>query len=100
MDNINIFSTNWDWEATDAEMELGGIRIGPINPLGMPIADGVNEPDDEKTLQQEENRLRQKLEWQLKQMKDREANGREYLLKHGIIPKLDIPEGSGVYVRY
>ena len=98
MTNIDIDSEEWDREAIDMETKLGGIRIGPIKPLGTPTDDCVNTMDDEEALQREEKMLRQKLIRQLKQMKERETNGREYLLKHGIILKQDVPESLGVYV--
>ena len=94
MTNIDIFSAEWNREATDAEAELGGIRIGPLKPVGRPTAD--NEPDDEETLRQEEGVLRQKLADQLKQMKEREADSREYLRQHGIILPIEVPDGSGM----
>ena len=94
MTNANIFSEEWNREATEMEAELGGIRIGPLKPLGTPADD--NEPDDEETLRQEEEALRQRLANQLKEMKEREANGREYLRQHGIVPNVDIPDGLGV----
>lgn len=42
------------------EAELGGIRIGPLKPLGTPTVE--NEPDDEETLQKKEETLREKLD--------------------------------------
>jgi len=95
MTNIDIFNKEWSQKATDKEMELGGIRIGPLRPPGVPTAD--DEPDDEEALRQEEELLRQNLTQQLAQMKEREANGKEYLRMHGIIPVLEIPESAGVY---
>lgn len=91
MANANIFSEEWNREATEAEAKLGGIRIGPLTPLGTPTAN--SEPDDEETLQWEEEALRQKLADQLKRMKERNADGREYLRQHGVIPNVDIPDG-------
>ncbi len=94
MTNIDICSAEWNKEATEREAELGGIRIGPLKPLGtLPIED---ESDDEETLQQEEKMLRQKLTNQLKQMKEREAEGREYLRQHGIIAPIEVPGGIGM----
>ena len=94
MSNIDIFSVEWNREATEMEMELGGIRIGPLKPLGAPTAD--NESEDEETLRQEEEMLRQKLTDQLKRMKSRETDGREYLRQHGIIPNVDLSGGLDV----
>lgn len=92
MTNIDIFSEQWNREATKAEAELGGIRIGPLKPLGTPTAD--EESDDEETLRRKEEALRQKLANELKRMKEREIAGREYLREHGVL-QIEIPENSG-----
>jgi len=94
MTSIDMFSEEWDRLATEEETKLGGIRIGPLKPLGTSVSD--DESDDE-TLKQEEEMLRQKLVSQLEQMKERETDGREYLRKHGVIPNLDVPDRPGVY---
>ena len=52
--------------------------------------------DGDETLKEEEM-LRPQLTRQLEQMKEREANGREYLRKHGVVPHLDVSDRSGVY---
>ena len=98
MTSIDVFSKEWNQRAAVQEVELGGIRIGPLQPWGMPTVD--DKSDDEETLQQEEEVLQQKLMHQLAQMKEREANSMEYLRKHGIIPTLDIPDSAGVYARH
>jgi hypothetical protein len=92
---VDIFSEEWSRAAIDQEMKLGGIRVGPIKPLGSPTVD--DQPGDEATLQQEEEKLRRKLTHLLARMKEREANGREYLRKHGIVPELDVSESSRVF---
>jgi len=98
MTNTDFFDKEWSQKAADEEMKLGGIRIGPTQPLGMPTVDDTS--DDEETLRHEEELLRQKLAHQLTQMKEREADGKEYLRKHGIIPVLEIPDNAGVYARH
>ena len=98
MSNIDIFSEEWRQQAINKEMELGGIRIGPLQPLGVLTVDGKSY--EEESLQREEDRLRQKLAQQLAQMKGREAEGKEYLRKHGIVPKVDVPDGANVYARH
>jgi len=98
MTSIDVFSKEWNQQATAKEVELGGIRIGPLQPLGVPTVD--DKPDDEETLQQEEEVLRRKLMQQLAQMKEREANSIEYLRMHGIIPTVDIPDNTGIYARH
>jgi hypothetical protein len=98
MTNIDIFSNEWNRQATNEETARGGIRMGPVKALGTSIHD--EQPDDEETLQREEDMLRQKLTHQLAQMKEREADGREYLRKHGIVPELAIADSSRVYARH
>ena len=98
MAGIDIFSDEWKRQATSEEMTLGGIRIGPVRPLGTPMVDG--QPDDEETLQREEQMLQQTLTHQLVQMQEREDDGKEYLRKHGIVPELEIPDRSGAYTRH
>jgi len=100
MTKIDIFTEEWNREATDMEAALGGIRIGSLKPPGTSATDDTSELYDEKTLQQEEIMLRKKLALQLKQMRDREVGDREYPRIHGITPKLDIPESSGVYATF
>lgn len=82
MTNIDIFGEKWNRQATEMEAKLGGIRIGPLKPPGMPITD--DESDDDEMLRQQEEVLQQKLDKQLSQMKEREACGREYIRKHGV----------------
>jgi hypothetical protein len=91
MTDIDLFNEEWNRRATDMETELGGIRIGPLKPMGTPVAD--DESDDNETLRQMEEKLRQKLDHQLTQMKEREASGREYLRKHGVVPNIDVHDG-------
>ena len=98
MTNIDIFSDEWNQQATNEEMEIGGIRVGPVRPPGTSMVDA--KPDDEETLQREEKMLQQKLTHQLVQMKERESDGREYLRKHGIVPELEIPDNSRIYARH
>ena len=94
---VDMFSEDWNRLAAEEEAKLGGIRIGPLKPLGTSGSDNGNERDDDETLKQEEDMLRQKLASLLEQMKGREADGREYLRKHGIAMNLDVPDRSGVY---
>ena len=94
MTNLDIFSREWNQEATDMEAEMGGIRIGPLKPLGALAAE--SELDDEETLCREEEALRQKLTNQLKRMKERENAGLEYLRQHGIPFQARVPDNSGV----
>ena len=98
MSNTDMFNEEWNRLAVNQEMELGGIRIGPLKPLGMQTVD--DELDDEETLQREEEVLRQKLANQLAQMKDRETNSREYLRNHGIILELEIPDSAGIFALH
>ena len=98
MTSIDIYNKEWSQKATEKEMELGGIRIGPLRPPGVPTVDG--EPDDEEALKHEEELLRQKLTQQSAQMKEREANGKEYLRMHGIVSVLEMPDSVGVYARH
>jgi len=98
MTNIDIFNKEWSQKAAETEMELGGIRIGPLRPPGVPTVD--DGPDEEESLKHEADMLRQKLTQQLAQMKEREADGKEYLRMHGIISVLEIPDSVGVYARH
>ena len=94
MTNLDIFSREWNQEATEMEAELGGIRIGPLKPLGALTAKG--ESEDEETLCREEEALRQKLTNQLKRMKERENAGLDYLRQHGVPLQIGDTDNSGM----
>ncbi len=94
MSNVNLFSEAWNRETSEMEAELGGVWIGSLKPLENSSFE--SEPDDEETLQREEETLRQKLAEQLTQMKEREADSREYLRRHGAVPNA-VPDRVASY---